>query len=190
MAKRFSSDQDLKLIEAVKQTGDSAAMTQLIQLHSGLYSEVLSNSLSSDYEVFKQELREDKDYLMYKYTMDYDPSKNMKYPTYVGQRVKWMCMNIVNRTKPWESLEEGSFDCSYEQEIEDVEQKALDEIKSLATVYPDNRIVQIIDERYFNKTKPTGWKELAKKLNCGPQSLMNLHNKFLAWAKPKMKKFV
>ena len=190
MAKRFSTDQDLKLIEAVKQTGDDNAMRQLIGMHSGIYADVLSNSLSSDYDVYKNELRDDKDYLLYKFALDYDPSKNMKYPTYVGQRVKWMCMNIVNRSKPWESLEEASFDCSYEQEIEDIEQKALDEIKSLATMYPDNRIIQIIDERYFPKSKPTGWKELAKKLNCGPQSLMNLHNRFLSWARPKMKKYV
>lgn len=189
MAKRFSTEQDLELIEAVKQTGDSKALTQLINTHSGVYADCLSSSLSSDYDIFKNELREDKDYYMWKFALDYDPSKNMKYPVYVGQRVKWMCMNIVNRSKPWQSLEEGSFDCSYEQEIEDVEQKALDEIKSLATLYPDNRIVQIIDERYFSKTKPTGWKELSKKMNCGTQSLMNLNNKFLDWARPKMKKY-
>ncbi len=190
MAKRFSTDQDLKLIEAVKQTGDSLAMSKLIQTHSGIYSECLSNSLSSDYEVYKQELRDDKDYNMYKYALDFDPTKGMKYPVYVGQRVKWACMNIVNRSKPWESLEEGSFDCSYEQEIEDFDQKMLDEIKNLATLYPDNRIVQIIDERYFSKSKVTGWKDLSKKMNCGAQSLMNLNNKFLAWARPRMKKYI
>ncbi len=190
MAKRFSTDQDLKLIEAVKVAGDNDAMNQLLNLHSGIYSEVLGNSLSNDYEVYKQELRDDKNYYMYKWALDYDPTKNMKYPVYVGQRVKWMCMNIVNRSKPWESLEEGSFDCSYEQEIEDIEQKALDEIKNLATLYPDQRIIQVVNERYFTKTKPTGWKELAQKMNCGAQSLMNLNNKFLLWAKPKMKKYI
>lgn len=189
MAKRFSTDQDLKLIEAVKETGDNEAMKQLINCHSGVYSECLSNSLSNDYEVYKQELRDDKDYMMYRFALDYDPSKNMKYPTYVGQRVKWMCMNIVNRSKPWQSLEEGSFDCSYEQEIEDVEQKALDEIQNLATLYPDKRIIQIINERYFLKN-PTSWKDLSAKMNNGQQSLMGLHKKFLLWAKPKMSKYI
>lgn len=189
MAKRFSSDQDLKLIEAVQQTGDDNAMRQLISTHSGVYSECLSNSLSSDYEVYKQELRDDKDYMMYKFAMEYDPTKNMKYPTYVGQRVKWMCMNIVNRSKPWESLEEGSFDCSYEQEFEDLDQKRLDEIQSLATLYPDKRIIQIINERYFLKN-PTSWKDLSTKMNNGQQALMGLHKKFLLWAKPKMSKYI
>ena len=189
MAKRFSTDQDLKLIEAVKQTGDDNAMRQLIGMHSGIYADVLSNSLSSDYDVYKQELRDDKDFLLYKFALDYDPSKNMKYPTYVGQRVKWMCMNIVNRSRPWESLEEGSFDCSYEQEFEDLDQKRLDEIKNLADTYPDKRIVQIINERYFSKT-PTSWKDLSAKMANGQQALMGLHKKFLIWAKPKMSKYI
>ena len=189
MAKRFSTTQDLELIKKVQEEGDNESMKRLISSHSGVFEAVLKQSLSSDYDVFKNEIHEDKDFHMYRLAMNYDPSKNMKYPTWVGQNVKWMCMNIVNRSRPWESLEEGSFDCSYEQQIEDVEQMALDELQQLAENYPDKRIGPIIQSRYFQK-KPKPWKHLAEELKTSQISLTNLHDKFIIWAKPKMKKYV
>jgi hypothetical protein len=189
MAKRFSTSQDLELIKKVQETGDNGAMKVLLQTHSGVFEQCLKESLTSDYEVFKNEIHEDKDYYMYKWAMNYDPSKNMKYPTWVGQNVKWMCMNIVNRSRPWESLEEGSFDCSYEQEVENIEQLALDELSNLAKTYPDERVLAIIEGRYF-QTKPKPWKKLSAELKTSQLLLTNLHDKFIMWAKPKMKKYV
>jgi hypothetical protein len=185
----YCHDKDLELIRSVKENGDSEAMKQLINFHSGIFETCLKQSLSSDYDVFKNEIHEDKDYHMYRLAMNYDPSKNMKYPTWVGQNVKWMCMNIVNRSRPWESLEEGSFDCSYEQEIENVEQLALDELSNLAKSYPDERVSAIIEGRYF-QTKPKPWHKLSAELKTSQISLTNLHNKFILWAKPKMKKYI
>lgn len=189
MAKRFSTTQDLELIKKVQETGDNEAMSKLINLHSGVYEQCLKESLTNDYDVFKNELHEDKNYHLYRLAMNYDPSRNMKYPTWVGQNVKWMCMNIVNRSRPWESLEEGSFDCSYEQEIENIEQMALDELKILAENYPDERIKPIVEGRYFS-TKPKPWKKLSAELKTSQLVLTNLHDKFIMWAKPKMKKYV
>lgn len=190
MAKTFSPDYDLKLIQAVQQTGDNESMKALICEHSGLYALTLDQSLSSDYAVYKQEMLEDKDFFMYQWAKNFNPDKHMKYPVWVAQNVKWRCMNIVNRSKPWEMLEEGSFDCSYEQQIEDVEQKVLDEIVELSKVYPDNRIATIINERYFKNRKPTSWKDLSIKLKTSPNSLLTLHKNFLKWAAPMMKKYI
>lgn len=189
MAKRFSTSEDLELIKKVQETGDNEAMKTLIQKHSGVYEQCLKESLSSDYEVFKNEIHEDKNYHLYRLAMNYDPTKNMKYPTWVGQNVKWMCMNIVNRSRPWESLEEGSYDCSYEQALEDVEQMALQEMAELAKTYPDNRLLAVFEGRYISP-KPKSWKQLAVELKTSQNALTNLHNKFIVWAKPKMKKFV
>jgi hypothetical protein len=189
MAKRFSTTQDLELIKKVQELGDNDAMKTLLQNHSGVFEQCLKESLSNDYQVFKNEIHEDKNFLMYKWAKNYDPSKNMKYPTWVGQNVKWMCMNIVNRSRPWESLEEGSFDCSYEQEIENIEQMALEELSNLAKSYPDERVLAIIEGRYF-QTKPKPWHKLSAELKTSQISLTNLHNKFIMWAKPKMKKYI
>lgn len=189
MAKRFSTSQDLELIKKVQEEGDSEAMSKLISTHSGVFETCLKQSLSNDYDVFKNEIHEDKNFYLYKWAMNYDPSKNMKYPTWVGQNVKWMCMNVVNRSRPWESLEEGSFDCSYEQEIENVEQMALDELSNLAKSYPDERVLAIIEGRYF-QTKPKPWHKLSAELKTSQISLTNLHDKFIVWAKPKMKKYI
>jgi hypothetical protein len=189
MAKRFSTSQDLELIKKVQETGDNEAMSQLISLHSGVFETCLKQSLSSDYDVFKNEIHEDKNYHLYRLAMNYDPSKNMKYPTWVGQNVKWMCMNVVNRCKVHESLEEGSYDCSYEQQFEDFEQIALEELTNLAKSYPDERVLPIIEGRYF-QTKPKPWNKLAAELKTSQMCLTSLHDKFILWAKPKMKKYV
>lgn len=190
MAKRFpTSKDDLELIQRVQKDGDNDAMKELITQHSGVFRSILDSSLTSDYDVFKQEIQEDKNYHLYRLAMNYDPSKNMKYPTWVGQNVKWMCMNIVNRSRVGEMLEEASFDRSYEQQFEDVEQIALDELKNLAEKYPDKRIERVITGRYFNGRRPLSWKRLAKKLQSSPKNLLTLHDKFLEWAKPKMKKY-
>ena len=189
MAKRFSTSEDLELIKKVQEFGDNNAMSQLISTHSGVFETCLKQSLSSDYDVFKNEIHEDKNFYLYKWAMNYDPSKNMKYPTWVGQNVKWMCMNIINRSCPWKSLEEGSFDCSYEQQIEDIEQMALDELANLAKSYPDERVLAIIEGRYF-QTKPKPWYKLSAELKTSQISLTKLHDKFILWAKPKMKKYI
>ena len=187
MAKIFS---DLDLVKAVQETGDNEAMKHLLASHSGLYCSILDKALPPEYAPIKSEILADKDYNMFKWALNFDPDKNMKYPVWVGQNVKWMCMNIYNRLNVNAYLEDNPIEPSYEHNFDDTEEKVLDEIKNLSKLFPDKRIETIVTDRYFVGRKPLPWKKIAKKLKTSPCQCLTIHKKFLEWAKPKLKKYL
>ncbi len=188
MATRFS---DSDLAYRVQTTGDNEAMKEILSRNSGVYLDVLSRSLPDDYAE-KKELANDREYKLYEYTMAYKVEKKMKLSTYFGQRIKWECMNIYNRSHRLEENDENSLECSYEQEFDNVSEEVLAEIFSLAENYFDNRASFIIQARYTgckdgkNKT----WKEIGSELGIKPAVAMNIQRKFLASIKKNLVKYV
>lgn len=189
MATRFS-DSDLAF--RVQATGDNEAMKEILQNHSGIYLKILDHSLPDDYAE-KRELAQDREYKLYEYTMAYKPEKKMKLSTYFGQRIKWECMNIYNRSHRYnEEADENSLDCSYEQELENVNEEVLAEIFSLAENYSDSRASFIIKARYTGckDGKNKSWKEVAEELGIKPAVAMNIQKKFLASIKKNLVKYI
>lgn len=189
MATRFS---DSDLAYRVQTTGDNEAMKQIILSHTGVFLKVLDSSLPDDYAE-KKELANDREYKLYEYTMAYKPEKKMKLSTYFGQRIKWECMNIYNRSHRYnEEADENSLDCSYEQEFDNISEEVLSEIFSLAENYFDNRASFIIQARFTgckdgkNKT----WKEIGSELGIKPAVAMNIQRKFLGSIKKNLLKYV
>lgn len=185
MAKRFS-DPDAELALKVKETGDNEAMMRILDSHSGIYLQKIERSLPDCYPE-KQEMINDRLYKMWEYTNDYDPSKNMKLSTYIGQRAMWECLNIFNRSRQTEELD-NTLEFSYEQEFENLNQEMLAEIFLLAENYNDSRARKILELR-FNSQKPMPWKKIAANLGLNTNTVINIHKKFLSAAKRNLKKY-
>lgn len=185
MAKRFS-DPDAELALKVKETGDNEAMKRILDSHSGIYLQKIERSLPDCYPE-KQEMINDRLYKMWEYTNDYDPSKNMKLSTYIGQRAMWECLNIFNRSKQTEEIDE-TLECSYEQSFEETNEGLLAEIFLLAENYSDSRARKILELR-FSGEKKMAWHRVAKTLGMNVNTVIAVHKKFLTAAKKNLKKY-
>ena len=185
MAKRFS-DPDAELALKVKETGDNEAMKKILDPHSGVYLMKIERSLPDCFPE-KQQMIEDRLYKMWEYTRDFDPNKNMKLSTYIGQRAMWECLNIFNRSRQTEELD-NTLEFSYEQEFENLNQEMLAEIFLLAENYGDSRARKILELR-FNSQKPMPWKKIAANLGLNTNTVINIHKKFLSAAKRNLKKY-
>lgn len=185
MAKRFS-DPDAELALKVKETGDNEAMKKILDSHSGVYLMKIERSLPDCFPE-KQQMIEDRLYKMWEYTRDFDPNKNMKLSTYIGQRAMWECLNIFNRSRQTEELD-NTLEFSYEQEFENLNQEMLAEIFLLAENYGDSRARKILELR-FNSQKPMPWQKIAANLGLNTNTVINIHKKFLSAAKRNLKKY-
>lgn len=183
MAKRFS-DPNVDLALKVQSTGDNDAMKQIIENVSGIYLQKVERNLPDSYPE-KREMIEDRYYKIFEYVQSYNPDKNMKLSTYVGQRAMWECCNIYNRTKRGEELSEN-FDYACEQS-EDNNDQLLSEIFLLAEKYPDERARTILELRFNSEQKD--WKSISDKMGLHVSTLMNIHRKFLTSAKKNLKNY-
>lgn len=185
MAKRFS-DPDAELALKVKETGDNEAMKRILDCHSGIYLQKIERSLPDCFPE-KQQMIEDRLYKMWEYTRDFDPNKNMKLSTYIGQRAMWECLNIFNRSKQTEELDE-TLEQSYESCFEDTNEALLAEIFLLAENYKDSRARKILEQR-FSGEKKTAWHKIAKNLNMNVNTVIAVYKKFLNAAKKNLKNY-
>jgi DNA-directed RNA polymerase sigma subunit (sigma70/sigma32) len=96
---------DLYLINKVKETGDSEAFKMLAETHSGVYLSVLDRYLPDKFHTQKEDLRQDKDFNLYSAIMSYDPNKGMKFPTFLGQTIKWKCLTLKTRGTDKDTVE-------------------------------------------------------------------------------------
>ena len=91
---------DLELITRVKDKQDSAAISQLVELHTGLYVNMVKRYASyPDFtkKIDVKDLLDDKAFNIYQFALKYDPSRGMKFGTYVAESTKYMCQGILHR---------------------------------------------------------------------------------------------
>jgi len=175
---------DLSLIEKIKKDQDESSLKELVARHSGIYTQMVNMTISDQCNVNKNDILDEKDLFIYEKALKYDPNKNIKFSTYLGNEVRWKCLNIHNKAKKYEYsdisqhsetlVEKDSFQGIHKKEI-------LDRIFKLAEEYPDVRVRKIFEMRYKNgnKNKLTPWKKIAKKLKLSIQGCINIHSRFI-----------
>ena len=178
-------EEDLYLINRVKNVGDQDSVIELINRHSGIYIEMVNKYLPDSLEgVNKDDILEDKNFCIYDAAIKFDENKNTKFSTYVGNLARWKCLNIYNKNIkfPQSSISEiydQSVSC--DPELKDIEkQEELKNIFKIINNSGDERVKKIFKMRYKDGKKLTPWKKIAKKLNLSIQGCINIHNKHLA----------
>jgi RNA polymerase sigma factor (sigma-70 family) len=178
-------DSDLSLIENIKENNDSESLRELIDRHSGIYIDMVNKTVSDSCSFMnKKEILLDKDYYIYSAALNFQPSKNTKFSTYLANDTRWRCLNMFNKNKKMiqepldDTIKEKS---SSEDFLSDLQQQELiNKILDLASKNPDKRIKKILDMRYcFGYTKTHSWKEISKVLNMSIQGCIDIHNKFI-----------
>lgn len=96
---------DLDLIGRIKAQNDSAAVSELVHRHTGIYISVIQQYEGySDFRARANvpDLKDDKFINIYQFALKYDPTratesgKPMQFGSYVGQMTKFMCKKLIS----------------------------------------------------------------------------------------------
>ena len=182
---------DLSLIEKIKKDRDENCLKELISRHSGIYLQMVNQTISDQSNACKSDVIDEKDWFIYEKALNYDPNRNIKFSTYLGNEIRWKCLNLHNRAKKYEYcdiytqaeqlVERDSFEENDKKEI-------IDLIFQKAGENEDKRVRKIVQMRYkggaHNKLAP--WSKIAKKLKLSIQGCINIHNRFIKEIKKEL----
>lgn len=188
------SDEDL--INQVKdEESCSQALRQIIERHSGIYLSMVHQYMAQDsFSSIKNDVLNDKDFFIYQTILKYNPSRNTKFSTFLGNETKWMCLNTNNkkRNKNLLYLEDEKLDfinanCEINESIDrDIFNKVIDFSKS----HPDKRVGKIFNMRYVegkdNNVMP--WRMISNELSMSIQGVINIHNSAIENFKHKLER--
>lgn len=176
---------DSDLTKMIRDENDETALNELISRHSGIYVDMLKKfGFKCLSQIQIQDIMSDKDYVIYRAALEYDPSK-AKFSTHLANKAKYMCLTQKTKNKNNRfstNFDEVQFYQKDKSLTPDESCKTNDSfirILNLINKHKDQRIKIIFHERYFcgkrGKLKP--WKDVAKKISLSPQGCINIHDK-------------
>ena len=186
---------DSDLTEKIKESNDGDALSELISRHSGIYVDMLKKF--GDRSLTENQISDimgDKDYVIYKAALEYDPEK-AKFSTHLANKAKYLC--LTQRTKNKKNNLISNYDdlefCQKDETLNPRDQYILNDsfgrVLNLIEKHQDKRLKIIFHERYFcgKKGKLKPWKQVAEKVNLSAQGCINIHNRALKDIKNKIK---
>jgi len=177
--------EDIFLINKVKTNSDNQALLELSNRHSGIYNEMIKKYYRHLVNVGlnPDDIISDKLYILYKSAMSFDPSKNVKFSTWVGNQARYYCLNCMNKNNNSIAMEEKDIRLILEKKQlavnndQNLLKEKSDLIFSILDRVKDSRLSKIYKLRYFSGKKLTPWSKISKKLKISTQTAINLHNK-------------
>ena len=189
---QYLSDTDL--IENIKCSNCNDSMKELEDRHSGICYTMIKkyyNTMSS-IGIDPNEIAKEKDYVIYKSALNFNPTKNIKFSTWVGNQMRFHCLNCMNKNNNLISMESDTIKNVIEKrqsEYNDnifLNKEKTDFIFNLLKQLKDKRIEKIFKLRYFSERKNMSWSKIGKKLNISTQTVINIHNKTISFLKNKL----
>jgi RNA polymerase sigma factor (sigma-70 family) len=190
-------ENDLELINNIKNnTCADDSIKELELRHSGICHQMIKKYYSAFVEkgIDPFDVSEEKNYIIYKSALNFNPDKNVKFSTWLGNQMRYHCLNCLNDKDNSVFLNglslEKFLDCK-QQVVKDENymvrecEYVLDLIKQLK----DKRIEKIFKMRYFSDSnkKFMSWSKIGKKLNISTQTVINLHDKTIKTISNKLK---
>lgn len=185
---------DIDLIKNIKCDNCNDSMKELEDRHSGIcYSMIKKyyntmNSIGLD----SNEIAKEKDYVIYKSALNFDPEKNIKFSTWVGNQMRFHCLNCMNKNNNLISMESETIKNVIEKKQSEINdhifsnKEKTDFIFNLLKQLKDKRIEKIFKLRYFSERKNMSWSKIGKKLNISTQTVINIHNRTISFLKNKL----
>jgi RNA polymerase sigma factor (sigma-70 family) len=185
---------DLDLIENIKCSNCNDSMKELEDRHSGIcYSMIKKyyNTMSS-IGLDPNEIAKEKDYIIYKSALNFNPTKNIKFSTWVGNQMRFHCLNSMNKNNNLISMESETIKNVIERKQSEhndhifSNKEKTEFIFNLLKQLKDKRVEEIFKLRYFSERKNMSWSKIGKKLNISTQTVINIHNKTISFLKNKL----
>jgi len=173
---------DIELVENIKNEKNvDHCLQKLIDRHTGIYLDIVNKYTHHANNLNKLDLIDEKDYNIYQTALKYKSDKGTKFPTFLGNETKWICLNKQNKLKKENKI---SFEDITEVDLtieENDKTEVLDLFKKtieLSKKHEDKRVEKIFEMRYIigEKNKVMPWNKISKELNMSIQGCINIHN--------------
>lgn len=177
-----SDNEIIKEIKAGKNLSQN--YQEISDRHSGIFFKMASKYISKKFKEKRLDFFRDKDYYIYQIILDFDESKKTKFSTYLGNRIKWMCINSYHKHLNCCEIncpDQIIYNCS-DDELK-IDYSSVFEAMEMIKKEKDERIYKIFKLRYLegknNNVMP--WKDVCtyEDLNLSVQGCINIHNKYL-----------
>ena len=184
---------DVELVENIKNEKDvDDCLQELIERHTGIYLDIVNKYTQHTNTSNKLDLIDEKDYNIYQTALKYKSDKGTKFPTFLGNETKWICLNKQNKIKKEKKV---AFDDISEIDLaqeDDGSKEKLEVFKKtieLAKQHEDKRVEKIFEMRYIigEKNKVMPWKKISKELDMSIQGCINIHNSAIEEFKLELK---
>lgn len=149
---------DNELIKSIKERNDEISLKTLIDRHSPLCNNIYtkySNALSCS-GIFIDDVKREKDYIVYKSAISFNPDKKSKFSTWLYNQIRYQCLNLLNDGNKCITMEEKDLIYHIDKNAlkdnfskEELKEYIFDILSSLQ----DQRIYKIYKLRYFSNKK-------------------------------------
>jgi RNA polymerase sigma factor (sigma-70 family) len=180
-------ENDLDLINNIKNNNCADDSIRALELkHSGICHQMIKKYYSAFLEkgIDPFDVSEEKNYIIYKSALNFDPNRNVKFSTWLGNQMRYHCLNCLNEKDNSIFLNGLSLEkfLDSNQEIvkdENFLNRECEYIFEIIKQLKDKRIEKIFKMRYFSNSKKkfTSWAKIGKSLNISTQTVINLHDK-------------
>ena len=180
----LEKEDDPSLVKNVVDKACEASLLELITRHERLYYKVSQkySSYNSRHGIPLDDISDDKFFIIYRAILAFDPSKNVKFSTWLGNFVRYHSLNHINKSSKFVKTEESSLEyllnSKSAEKHENLKLKEENEfVFNILKQLKDKRIHLVFRLRYFSGEKKMTWARIAKRLSVSTQTPINLHDK-------------
>ena len=183
-SKPINNLEDFQLVENIKKnkkTEDS--LQELIGRHTGIYLDIVNKYTQNGNLTNKLDLIDEKDYNIYQAALKYKSDRGTKFPTFLGNETKWICLNKYNKKKKEpqisiDDIREIDILSTKNEKINKEDFEVFSEAIKFSKEHKDKRVEKIFEMRYITgeKNKVMPWKKISEELDMSIQGCINIHN--------------
>ena len=193
--KKIKTLEDYQLVENIKNNqliNDS--LKELINRLTGIYLDIVHKYTQNSNTTNKLDLIDEKDYNIYQAALKYQDDRGTKFPTFLGNETKWICLNKHNKRKKdpqlsIEDIKESDILARKSEKVKKEDLEIFSEAIRFSKKHKDKRVEKIFEMRYItgeqNKVMP--WKKISQELNMSIQGCINIHNSAIEKFKIELK---
>ena len=184
MSKPVNNLEDFQLVENIKEnkkTEDS--LQELIGRHTGIYLDIVNKYTQNGNLTNKLDLIDEKDYNIYQAALKYKSDRGTKFPTFLGNETKWICLNKYNKKKKEpqisiDDIREIDILNTKNEKINKEDLEVFSEAIKFSKKHEDKRVEKIFEMRYITgeKNKVMPWNKISEELAMSIQGCINIHN--------------
>tara|TARA_R100000152_G_C6774755_1_gene202712 strand:- start:1672 stop:2274 length:603 start_codon:yes stop_codon:yes gene_type:complete len=195
MSSLINKLQDSELVNNIKNNQKAEdCLQELIGRHTGIYLDIVNKYTQNGNTTNKLDLIDEKDYNIYQAALKYKDDKGTKFPTFLGNETKWICLNKHNKKKKEpqlsiEDIKESDILEDKNVKIKSEDLEIFSEAIKFSKNHKDKRVEKIFEMRYItgerNRVMP--WKKISEELNMSIQGCINIHNSAIEKFKIELK---
>lgn len=183
-SKLVNNLEDLQLVDNIKKdTKTEDCLQELIGRHTGIYLDIVNKYTLNGNTTNRLDLIDEKDYNIYQAALKYEGDRGTKFPTFLGNETKWICLNKFNKRKrdpqlSIDDVKESDMLQTKKEKIKKEDLEVFSEAIKLSKAHKDKRVEKIFEMRYITgeKNKVMPWKKISEELNMSIQGCINIHN--------------